>query len=307
MTAEREKGNTNMNMDMDARTASDLKYVDLSGVCLQKARCTNLEVADLTRAYLRGADLSGEDLKMANLKYANLEYANLHSANLYSADLCHANLHGANLTETILNHAKLDCALLSNTNLEHAYLSRASLCSADLSSADLSDADLYGADLSDTNLEGANLTNTNLIGANLRGTKLDNIIRENAEYIRGKVLNEPIIGYKKCAVKPSYDLTERKNQKNVIVKLEIPKGAVVFCINGSKCRTNKAKVLSIFDQHGGENRYKAAYSITTINTFTYEVGETIEVMDFDTMYNVECSTGIHFFMTEREAIRYPWG
>ena len=33
-------------------------------------------------------------------------------------------------------------------------------------------------------------------------------------------------------------------------------------------------------------------------------GETVEVKDFDLMYNVECSSGIHFFWTKEEAEDY---
>ena len=36
----------------------------------------------------------------------------------------------------------------------------------------------------------------------------------------------------------------------------------------------------------------------------YEVGKELEIENFDLMYNVECSTGIHFFRTREEAIDY---
>ena len=38
--------------------------------------------------------------------------------------------------------------------------------------------------------------------------------------------------------------------------------------------------------------------------FIYEVGKIVEVKDFDLMYNVECSSGIHFFWTKEEAEDY---
>ena len=37
------------------------------------------------------------------------------------------------------------------------------------------------------------------------------------------------------------------------------------------------------------------------NNFKYHVGDEIEIKDFDDNYNVECSTGIHFFLTREEA------
>ena len=77
-----------------------------------------------------------------------------------------------------------------------------------------------------------------------------------------------------------------------ICVLSVPKGAIVFSINGSKCRTNKAKVL----EGGGVS--------CCDNEFTYEKGKTYEIKDFDLAYNEECSTGIHFFKTRKEAEEY---
>ena len=131
---------------------------------------------------------------------------------------------------------------------------------ADLSHANLIDADLHGADLS---------------GANLSGTYLD----EKEQCRKGVILKKPMMGYKKLA-------------DGSICVLSIPKGAVVFSINGSKCRTNKAKVL----EGGGVSYYD--------NEFTYEKGKSYEIEDFDLAYNEECSTGIHFFKTRKEAEEY---
>ena len=38
--------------------------------------------------------------------------------------------------------------------------------------------------------------------------------------------------------------------------------------------------------------------------FTYEKGKSYEIKDFDLAYNEECSTGIHFFKTRKEAEEY---
>lgn len=39
-------------------------------------------------------------------------------------------------------------------------------------------------------------------------------------------------------------------------------------------------------------------------SFTYRVGETVEVEDFDHDRWNECTTGIHFFITRIEAVEY---
>ena len=74
----------------------------------------------------------------------------------------------------------------------------------------------------------------------------------------------------------------------------------MFSINNSKCRTNKAKVVSI-----DRDKTKGIKAISSHDSgFIYEVGKTVEVTDFDCQYNVECGSGIHFFKTEKEARDY---
>mgnify|MGYP001018314488 CR=1 FL=1 len=198
---------------------------------------------------------------------ANLSGANLHCADLHGADLRCANLHCADLSGANLSGANLHCA-----DLRDADLSGADLSGDDLSYASLSCADLSYADLSCANLQG-----TDLHGASLLGTHLD----KKEQYRKGVILKKPMRGYKKLS-------------GGSICVLSIPKGAIVFCINGSKCRTNKAKVLS----GGGASIFDEG--------FIYKKGKTYEIEDFDLAYNEECSAGIHFFKTRKEAEKYAY-
>ena len=160
-----------------------------------------------------------------------------------------------------------------NRDCENCESMQADLHGAILSRAILSGANMYGANMSGANLSGAILSCANVNGADLSG----------ADRLRkGIKLSEPIIGWKKC-------------KNNVLVKLEIPRGAIVFSINNKKCRTDKAKVLEII----GGNR---AYS--NHKFFSYYVGDVIEIFDFNCEYNVECAEGIHFFKTRKEAENY---
>ena len=202
-------------------------------------------------------DCDGWEGMRANLYEANLRGANLRGADLRRANLSRANLYGANLGE----------ADLSRANLYEANLHRANLYEANLGEADLGGANLYEANLGEANLS----------RADLRGAK-GNLI----EYRKGKVLTDKIIGYKKC-------------EKDVIVTLEIPRGAIVFSINGSKCRTNKAKVIAI----DGTDR-----AISTYKYMSYYVGDEFTVYNFNCEYSEECAQGIHFFMTREEAKNY---
>ena len=120
----------------------------------------------------------------------------------------------------------------------------------------------------------ADLSEANLRGANLSGAD---------QFRLGKVLDEPLTGYK-------------KTNEGVVITAEIPAGAIVFCINGSKCRTNRAKIT---DMEGHEvllSKYD--------NSFEYRLGQEINIKDFNLMYNVECASGFHFFRTREEAEKY---
>ena len=157
----------------------------------------------------------------------------------------------------------LEVAVKSNADLKYAYLSN-----ADLSNADLSKANLFNAYLSNANLSKANLP-------------------EFEKIRKGVIIDKPVRVFKKCI-------------KNNIVELELLKGSIVFSINNKKCRTNKAKVISI---NGNKNKGLKCSSVYD-RGFIYEVGKKVEVKDFDLMYNVECSSGIHFFWTKEEAEDY---
>ena len=175
-------------------------------------------------------------------------------------------------------------------NGTRADLRGANLIGADLRGADLRGADLRGADLIDADLRDADLRGADLIDADLRGANLIGADLDESETPRlGQILQDPIIGYKKC-------------RNDTIVTLEIPKGAFVFSINNSKCRTNKAKVLDIIDIDSGLH-IKEAYSEYD-NNFVYKVGDSVTINDFNLAYNIECASGIHFFKTEEEAINY---
>ena len=184
----------------------------------------------------------------------------------------------------VLIEADLRGAYLRGANLIGAYLN-----GADLRGADLSEASLRGADLSEANLIGANLSESDLSGAylseaNLRGAKLDLplVCPEKGSFI----------GYKKC-------------RDNLIVELEIPEDALRSSSTTRKCRCSKARVLSITNLNGSEVNVEYAVSKKD-SGFLYKVGEVVSVDDFDTNRWNECSTGIHFFMTREEAVKYNY-
>nr|KVA07110.1 hypothetical protein WS54_23380 [Burkholderia sp. NRF60-BP8] len=232
------------------------------------------------------ADLYGADLRGANLYDANLRGANLYDANLYGADLRGANLRGANLYDADLRDADLrDANLygadLRGANLRGADLRDANLYGADLRGANLRGANLYGADLRgadlrDANLRGANLYDANLYGADLRDVKnlVFQIIPEEGAFI----------GWKKL-------------QGGVIAKLEIPADAKRNSTPvGRKNRAEFVRVLELFGATEGISQHD--------DKTVYRVGEIVRPDSYNDDVRLECTNGIHFFITRAEAEAY---
>lgn len=107
-------------------------------------------------------------------------------------------------------------------------------------------------------------------------------------------------GYKKTKYLDEYD--SYTCVRNAIAVLLIPEDAKRSSAFGNKCRCSKAKVIDIYDLETGK-RVKKAWSLFD-TFFSYHVGETVEVKDFDEDRWHECAPGIHFFMTEKEAMAY---
>ena len=158
--------------------------------------------------------------------------------------------------------------------------------------ADLFRADLRGADLSGADLRGADLRGADLSGADLRGAK--NVNEVNWDHVTAFYAiccpeSGAFIGWKKCG--------------KYIVKLRITEDAMRASATTRKCRCSKAEVLAIENMDGTpseETEVASSYD----KSFVYRISETVEVKDFDTDRWKECSTGIHFFITRDEAVRY---
>ena len=221
------------------------------------------------------------------------ECADLSSADLRFADLHLVDLQGANLQDA---------------NLQDANLLRVSLREANLRGANLYGANLQFADLRLANLQSANLCGANLHGANLDCANFDRAVLKHAN------LSATNIGH----VNIPLDLMERyfplccpecgqfiawKKANDYIVKLLIPEDAKRSSAFGRKCRASKALVLAIETMDGRPTAITEIPSDRDLY-FIYRIGETVKVPDFDEDRRNECSTGIHFFITRREAVYY---
>jgi hypothetical protein len=196
---------------------------------------------------------------------ADLQYANLLGANL----VC-ANLWGANLRNADLRGADLRGANLRNANLVYANLRNADLWGANLVGANLRDANLVGAILQYANLRGANLVGANLVGANIENAKLPDFQLPPEE--------GSFIAYKKVTTG--------------VIKLLIPEDAKrTSSLVSRKCRASHVMVLE-----------GSGFSPThTEKKLEYKEGEVVYADAFNDDIRVDCTSGIHFFMTKKEA------
>jgi hypothetical protein len=149
-------------------------------------------------------------------------------------------------------------------------------------------ANLSGANLSGANLNGANLSRANLSGANLNGANLYGLDLSSYSIV-------PEVG--------SFQ-GFKKLQNGYIAHLEIPASAKrVGGLAGRKCRAEFATVLSITDLEGSPK--PCGLSLYT-SSFLYEVGKTVAPDKWDGDVRVECASGIHFFLSRKEAENYSY-
>jgi len=237
-----------------------------------------IEIIKQHQHWLRNDCEGWKDMK-ANVSYADLTGVEVNNVSLYNADMHKVKLHKAKLNRVNLSYAGLYGADLSDADLSGSNLSNTDLSYANLSNADLRRVDLSNANLCGADLRGAILQDTILYMANLYDAKLS----DDDQIRLGKVLDEPLTGYK-------------KTKEGVIITATIPVGAIVYCINGSKCRTNKAIITDMDSHYVLHSMYD--------NRFEYRLGQEIIINDFCLMYNVECASGFHFFRTRKEAEEY---
>lgn len=210
-----------------------------------------------------------------------------------------------------------------------ADLANAVIKSQNLRWADFSNADCSTASFVSCDLRNADFSEANLVGAKFIGCKLTEHIYKGGAYfeilaqnnLRARTVTEvsdghytvtdihaplhsaeSITGYK---ILHAIDSTDNYRQVRTIAKLTIPMEAHCAIYKGDKCRASKAYVEEIYDPF--KKRYYA-FGISCVwnrfTSFSYEVGEYAIADNFDENLYAVCTNGIHFFLTEEEAIDY---
>ena len=193
-------------------------------------------------------------------------------ANFWRKNLQKADLHGRNLSAAVLAAANL-----TNANLTRTILTKADLCSANLTDSNVSGADfrgalLYGANLTRVDLRDVNLKNADLRDVNLTGARLPHFQIPQTGTIEGW----------------------KKLWNSVICKVLVPAHAQrTATLISRKCRASEIVVLE------GEGS-----SLHDSRVF-YRVGATVRPTEpYDPDIRVDCTSGIHFFLTREEAEEY---
>lgn len=153
------------------------------------------------------------------------------------------------------------------TFLQGADMQGSLLQGADLTDAYLRDALLQGADMRGTILQDAVLLDANLQGARLPQFQI--VLDVGA-----------FIGFKKLG-------------NGTIATLEIPADAKrTSSLVGRKCR---AEFVRVIDGYG---------TSSYCTSVRYEPGAIVRADEWDDDPRVECTHGIHFFITRQEAVEY---
>jgi hypothetical protein len=94
----------------------------------------------------------------------------------------------------------------------------------------------------------------------------------------------------------------KKLRDELVATLEIPKKARRINAYGSrKCRAEYAKVLSIETADG--KKAKTGYGLHQ-DEFVYTASKIVRPDSYNDDPRIECSNGIHFFITKQEAQNY---
>ena len=324
-------------------TGMTLENIDFSGVNLKYATFANATIShcNFERAMLdsaefndanieycwfeKGTSLVDADFKDSTISYCSFDHADIEGANFKRSNLeditfCDSKADGAGFKDATMRYCRFEAASMLEVsfdgakiyecNFKLAYLFYAWFKGCIFSENDFTDAILKNATLSHITFEGpCCFRDTVLEKCNI--SRLDAEFMENANFETAGICANTINADKfmVCPEDGSFTGWKRvvtsKNEP-LIAKLEIPANAQRSSANGRKCRASEAKVIAIYYLHTDKaypkNRY--AYSIYR-QGFKYKVGETVTCeKEFDTNRWEECASGIHFFMTRREAENY---
>lgn len=196
-----------------------------------------------------------------------------------------------------------------------------SFVSADFNGCDFTDVEMnYGTNFTEATFDRCNFKNANCYGSNFRDTSfwntdLTKVDTREADFTNADFMNCKLDNIKHnectcgialaCPEKGAFTAFKKAklyNGEYCIVELQVPADALRSSATTRKCRVSKAKVVAVYKMD--EKSVKQNAYSTHTRSFVYKLGKTVEVKNFDKNRWNECSTGIHCFITKREAEQY---
>ena len=204
-----------------------------------------------------------------------------------------------------------ECQFDEDCNFVNAEFNDCDLTDVEMNNVtNFAEASFYNCNFKNACCRGAIFRNTAFYDADLTNVNMYEADFTNADFVRCKLDN---IRYDECTCgialacpeKGSFTAFKKAklyNDNNCIVELQVPADALRSSATTRKCRVSKAKVVAVYTMDGKSIKQNA-YSIQT-RSFVYKIGKIVEVKNFDKNRWNECSTGIHCFITKREAEQY---
>ena len=216
-----------------------------------------------------------------DLSYINFSNRNLQHIQFHNCNLSYSNFDGAALRNATLRNSEAIKTSFNQTDLHHADLRHSSFIESYCLETNFEFALLFDVNFTNSNLKYANFYNAGIEKANF-----SNVEMNFATTFLGTQCPEEgsFIAFKSCG--------------DYLVKLKVSENAKRSSATTYKCRCDSAEVLSIKDIYG--NSISSIHSNFDKN-FIYEIGKTVKIDNFDDDWRIECSNGIHFFMSKIHA------
>lgn len=116
--------------------------------------------------------------------------------------------------------------------------------------------------------------------------------------LRSANLRSANLGFRSIVPETGSFRAYKKVSDGTILELEII-GARTSSYISRKCRVESARVIGAVGSAAGKE-WRSVYD----PKFVYRIGEIVSVPDFDSDPRIECTRGIHFFLTRAEAEAY---
>ncbi|MGN1166198.1 MAG: pentapeptide repeat-containing protein [Lachnospiraceae bacterium] len=230
--------------------------------------------------------ISEEEIKKAFANRKPEERLSFAECEIWDMDLSGEDFSNADFTLSSFQNTVLNNVSFENSSVENALFDGCPLRNVNFKNAIMRTASFRYCDMRECNIEDANLFGAVLEHANLEGI----VSNEGTQWFRLRCPETgAFLAYKKCV-------------NDRMVQLLVPADAKRTSATLPSCRCNKAKVLTIKSFDYKEN-FEEAWSLVDEN-FVYKKGEWVEVKDFNEDRWMDSTTGIHFWMTRKEAQDY---